>query len=153
MGMVESNEEPLVGEVMSTLPVMVLPSETVERGARVMAEEGIGSLIVVDEEENLLGIVTKTDIVYKVVARGEDPARTLIAAIMTRNPYYIVKTATLREAAEEMGLHNIGHLPVIDPETSKVVGVISKSDILRLAPHYMTLVYVSRPPSVGEESE
>lgn len=146
----ENSEEPSVGEVMSTPPIMILPTETVEQGARIMAEEGIGSLIVVDENESLIGIVTKTDIVYKVVARGEDPSRTLIASIMTRNPYYILKTATLREAAEEMGIHNIGHLPVIDPETSKVVGVISKSDILRLAPHYMTLVYLTRPRERGE---
>ncbi|MEB3844550.1 MAG: CBS domain-containing protein [Desulfurococcales archaeon] len=137
------SEEPSVDVVMSTPPILVGTTISVAEGARIMARENVGSLIIVDENDSLIGIVTKTDIVYKVVAEGRNPSTTMLGEIMTRNPYYIFRDASLREAAELMGDKRIGHLPVVDPETMKVVGVISKSDILRIAPHYIELVYVT----------
>ncbi len=137
------SEEPetLCGEVMSTPPIKAMPMQTVLEGAKIMAENNIGSLIIVDEQDSLLGIVTKTDIIVNVVAKGLDASKVKLADIMSKNPYYVFRNTTLREAAEMMGSYNIGHLPVLDPETYKVVGVISKRDIIRLAPHYIDLVY------------
>ncbi len=150
MKKMSEERELLCDEVMSTPPIKALPLQSVLEGAKIMAEEGIGSLIIVDESDSLLGIVTKTDIIVNVVAKGLDASKVKLGEIMVSNPYYVFRNTTLREAAEMMGAYNIGHLPVLDPETYKVVGIISKRDIIRLAPHYIDLVYF-RGQGRGEE--
>lgn len=137
-------EEPLLEDVMRTPVVTMTPMETVRRAAEEMSSRGIGSIVIVDSRDMLLGIVTKTDIVAKVVAKGLDPSMVKLGDIMTENPYYMFSDAPLREAAELMGAKGIGHLPVLDPETRRIVGIITKSDILKIAPHYIDLVYTLR---------
>ena len=144
-------DEVTCGDIMRTPVVTASEVETVEAVARRMRDEGVGSVVIVDEHMMLLGIVTKTDIVYKVVAEGKDPSTVMVGQIMVRNPYYVYKDTSLREAAELMGLYGIGHLPVLDSD-NKVVGVISKTDIIRIAPDYITTAYaLLRHPSGGEE--
>ncbi len=138
------SEEPLLVDVMKTPVLKMPPMESVRRAAEEMTNWRVGSVIIVDSRDRLLGIVTKTDIVAKVVARGLDPQSMKLADIMTSNPYYMFSDAPLREAAELMGSKGIGHLPILDPETRRIVGIISKSDILRIAPHYMTIILAKR---------
>jgi len=135
------SEEPILEDVMKTPVFTMLPMEPVRRAAEEMTSRGIGSVIVVDSRGRLLGIVTKTDIIRGVVARGLDPGKVKLGDIMTENPYYMYSDAPLSEAAELMGSKGIGHLPILDPDTNKIVGIISKSDILKMAPHYIELVY------------
>ncbi|MEB2837396.1 MAG: CBS domain-containing protein [Desulfurococcales archaeon] len=130
-----------VEDVMSSPPITISPRATVYQAARLMADSDIGSLIVVDENGSLLGIVTERDIVRKVVARALDPREVLIEEIMTRNPYYVTTDDSIVRAAEVMGEHGIGHLPVLDPESLKVVGMISKRDIVRIAPDLLITAY------------
>jgi len=135
-------EELLCRDIMSAPPVTASVFTTAVEGARIMADKGVGSLIIVDDNESLLGIVTKTDLVKGVVAKGLHPAKVTLGDIMTRNPYYVFDNTPVIEAAEKMGTYGIGHLPVLDHESYKVVGVISMRDILRIAPHYMEKVYM-----------
>ena len=138
------SEEPLLEDVMTTPVFTMLPMETVRRAAEEMTSRGIGSVIIVDSRGRLLGIVTKTDIVKHVVAKGLDPSKVKLSDVMTENPYYMFSDAPLREAAQLMGSKGIGHLPILDPETNKIVGIITKSDILKIAPQYIDLVYALR---------
>jgi CBS domain-containing protein len=133
--------EPLVRDIMHTPPVKVTPITPVNEAAQIMMDKGVGSLIIVDDNDNLIGIVTKTDIVREVVAKGLS-RNVPVGNIMTKNPYFVLEDYTVKEAAELMGTHNIGHLPVLSRNNMKPVGMISKRDIIRLAPHYITLVYV-----------
>jgi len=137
-------EELLCRDIMSSPPVTASPFETVGEGARIMTEKGVGSLVIVDDKDSLLGIVTKTDFVKKVVAKDLSPREVTLGDIMTRNPYYVFDNSPVLEAAEIMGAYGIGHLPVLDHETYKVVGVVSMRDILRIAPHYMEKVYMMK---------
>ncbi len=138
-------EEPVTdeltcGDIMRTPVVKARMSTTVMELARMMKEERVGSVVIVDDRDVLLGIVTKTDIVY-LVAEGRDPRYVAAEHIMKREPFFVYKDTPVREAAELMGYYDIGHLPVLDRETSKVVGMISKSDIIKLAPDYMMMAY------------
>ncbi len=147
-----SVEEVLCGDIMSTPPITGSPTMNAQEAAEVMVRNNVGSIIIVDENGYLLGIVTKTDLVKGVVAKGKDPARVRLQDIMTKNPIYVTEDTSVREAAEIMGSSGIGHLPVLDPNNHKVVGVISMRDIVRLAPHYIELVflYKSREQSQAE---
>lgn len=130
-----------VRDVMSTPVFKSLPVMSVKEAARIMIDNRIGSIVVVNERDVLLGIVTRTDIIREVVAKGRDPEATRIGDIMTRNPYFVYTDDPLEKAAEIMGAYGIGHLPVLDPESRRPVGMVSLRDIVKLAPDYIKLIY------------
>ena len=55
-----------------------------------------------------------------------------VERIMTRNPITISPDETIRSAAQLMLQHKIGGLPVVEPTTGKLVGIITESDIFRI---------------------
>jgi len=137
----------LVRDVMSTPVIYIHPFHTVREAAAIMVEKNVGSLVVVDDAGRLIGIVTRTDILRHVVAKGLNPDKVTISEVMTRNPIYVLSDTPLEEAARLMGSKGIGHLPVLDSKTFKPIGMISKRDILKIAPHYIVLVYTLRRES------
>ncbi len=127
----------LVRDVMSTPVLKVLPMVTVREGAEMMLNRRVGSLVVVTQTDSLIGIVTKSDIIARVVAKGLNPDEVRVGDIMTRNPIYIFADDSIERAVDLMSSHRIGHLPVLDPETNKPIGMLSKWDIVRLSPEYI----------------
>ncbi len=127
----------LVRDVMSTPVLKVLPMVTVREGAEMMVNRRVGSLVVVTQTDSLIGIVTKSDIIARVVAKGLNPDEVRVGDIMTRNPIYIFADDSIERAVDLMSSHRIGHLPVLDPETNKPIGMLSKWDIVRLSPEYI----------------
>lgn len=118
-----------VGEIVSRHVVSVKPSMTVREASAIMREHRIGSVLVMDESENLLGILTERDIVYRVVAEGKDP-ETLVEEVMTRDIITVREDATLAEAARMMLGFGVRHLPVVD-RSGRVIGVISLRDLAK----------------------
>jgi len=118
-----------VGDLLGRNVVSIKPSSTVAEAARLMRDNRVGSVLVLDESERLVGILTERDIVYKVVAEGKDP-ETLVEEVMTRDILTIREEATIAEAARLMIGMNIRHLPVVDAR-GRVVGVISLRDLAR----------------------
>ena len=134
-------EQLKVSDIMTTDVVTARPDETIVEVARKMAENKIGSVIVVNDTGVIIGIVTEGDIVRRVVARGLDPSQTVVETIMTRNPVTIYEDATLSDAAELMKRKGIGHLPVVN-ENGRLVGIITRSDIVRIAPSLISVLYL-----------
>ncbi len=60
-------EEATVEEVMSRPPVTIRGDEDVDKAARLMTEMGIGGVPVIDPENNLTGIITKTDVAKALI--------------------------------------------------------------------------------------
>ncbi|HIQ24053.1 MAG TPA: CBS domain-containing protein [Pyrodictium delaneyi] len=143
-------EELRISDVMTVNVITSRPDETVVDAARKMAENDVGSVVVVDDKGTIIGIVTEGDIVRRVVARGLDPSKTLVGDIMTRNPVTIYEDATLAAAAEYMREKGIGHLPVVN-EHGRLVGIISRSDIVRLAPGLIEVLYLRRGGGRAQE--
>lgn len=142
----------LVRDVMSTPLIYVYAFHSVREAAAIMVEKGVGSVVVLDEAGMLMGIMTRTDILKHVVAKGLNPDNVKVGDIMTRNPLYVLADTPLEEAARLMGSRGVGHLPVLDPKTFKPIGMISKRDVLRIAPHYITMVYALRIESASSQS-
>lgn len=81
---------------------------------------------VIDETENLLGVVTQRDLYNPHTA----PERQ-VHEVLTRSPVLIYEENSLREAADLMVREDVGRLPVVAREDeSKVVGIITRSDLL-----------------------
>jgi CBS domain-containing protein len=97
--------------------------------AEMMAEAGIGFLVVVDAGDPV-GVLTDRDIVVRAVARGRHHATA--ADVMTRHPACVRDRATVTEAAQLMADRQCRRLAVID-DAGKIVGVLSLDDLLRVA--------------------
>ena len=109
-------------------PVLVSagPNETVCDGAKRMAENCCGCILVM-EDERLLGIFTERDLLVRVVAQGLEPARTKLRDIMTTDLETIDAEEPVEEAIRRMDEGGFRHLPVVDGE--RVLGVVSPRDI------------------------
>ncbi|MET1128376.1 MAG: CBS domain-containing protein [Thermoproteota archaeon] len=134
-------EEVLVSDIMTSQVVTAKPEESIVDAAKKMAENGVGSLVIVDDKGYVLGIITEGDIVRRVVAAGKDPASIRVGEVMTTNPVTIFEDATIAAAAELMKRKNIGHLPVVS-SSGRLVGIVSRTDIVRIAPSFIELLWL-----------
>jgi CBS domain-containing protein len=98
------------------------PETTVRRAATLMAKKNVGAVMVV-VDGRLAGIFTERDVVFRVVARGLDPAATRIADVMTRRPRTVGPDATFGRALLLMHDHGFRHLPVV--EDGVPIGIVS----------------------------
>ena len=111
--------------------VMITDVKTIEKGSTVkdaaqkMTEFRIGSLIVVDPNGKMVGIITERDILL-VVSSGKN-VDTLIDDVMTKQVYYVKPEDDVRDAADIMIKNKVKKLPVISG--SALVGIITMTDI------------------------
>ncbi|MCS7106552.1 MAG: CBS domain-containing protein [Acidilobaceae archaeon] len=114
----------LVSELLRREPVKVSPLHSIAEASRVMVENKVGSVLVV-EGERLVGIFTERDLLRAVAAGA--PLDSPVQAFMSRNLITVSPRDTVYRAIELMTTHNIRHLPVV--EGDKLVGVISIRDV------------------------
>ena len=106
----------------------IAPEATVAEAVSVLAEKGIGSLLVM-KEGGLCGIVTERDYARKVVAGGLSSEDTSVAEIMTADVFTTGAEQNIDECMMLMTEKRIRHLPVVDGE--RVVGLISIGDLMK----------------------
>ncbi|BAD85225.1 hypothetical protein, conserved, containing CBS domains [Thermococcus kodakarensis KOD1] len=105
----------------------VKPDDTVKRAGEVMVEFDIGSLVVVDENGDVVGFLTKGDIIRRMVIPGL-PNTTPVKEIMTKDLVTVPSTAPLGEVLDLLSKKGIKH--VLVEEEGKIVGIFSISDLL-----------------------
>ncbi len=101
---------------------------SVREAGRYMIEQGVGSVLVM-EDEKLLGIFTERDALKTFVAARRNPDQTNIADVMTGDLQTISPNASPEEALQCMTEGKFRHMPVVDG-TGKVLGVISQRDLV-----------------------
>jgi CBS domain-containing protein len=116
-----------VARLMSTDLETVGPDTLVEDAAGQMQDGGVSSLVVVDDDGHLLGILTTTDFV-DIVARSKPKAQTTVERYMTTDVVTTDAQASIREVADIMLEHGFHHLPVVDDDEG-VIGIISTTDL------------------------
>ena len=97
--------------------------------ARLMGENSVGSLVIVDEDGRLEGILTWRDIIGAVADHPNEFSRRRASDLMTRDVVTIDEATTLSEADERMLANFVHHLPVL--RRGHVIGVITVGDVLR----------------------
>lgn len=131
----EMIEQQKVAMIMSK-PLLIEATATIEEAIVSLFECDSGSLIVVDQQHSLKGIVSRKDLL-RFLINGSSDFTTPIALMMTRMPNVITAfdDDTIIDAARLLQYHEIDSLPVVRKEdTSKVVGKLSKTNILN---HYL----------------
>jgi len=117
-----------VGDAMSS-PVITVDGETsVRDSATTMTEKGIGSLIVLRDGKPV-GIVTKRDMIRRVVSKCKDPCATKIGEIMTSPIITTSKDVGILSAMRKMREHQISQMLVLDGD--KMAGIISERDLIK----------------------
>ncbi len=107
----------------------IVPSATVYDAIAMMAEKGIGALLVM-EEGRLLGIISERDYTRKVILLGRHSQETHVEEIMTRDVVTASPAHTVEEAMRIMTECRIRHLPIV-VDDGVVTGVLSIGDLVK----------------------
>jgi CBS domain-containing protein len=130
-----------VSDAMTTEVVTVGPGTSLKEAARLLAENHISGLPVLDAAGAVVGVLTETDIVARQTGRparkrrllGSDSSEfepaTVAGEAMSAPPITIPPSAPLASAAWIMTRHDVNRLPVVAGDV--LVGVISRGDIVR----------------------
>ena len=104
------------------------PDATVFEALSLMAEKGIGAILVFDED-NLVGIFSERDYARKVILKGRSSSNTVVGEIMTKKVLVVHPNQTMNDCMALMTDKHIRHLPVM--EDNSVIGIISIGDVVK----------------------
>src|ERR1700733_7307375 len=110
---------------MTEATVSETPADSLRSAAERMWRQQTGSLLIT-EGGTLTGIITERD-VMRAGALGADPDRCSVDEVMTDEVFTVPPDMPLQEAAREMAVRWIRHLPIV--ENGQIVGVVSMRDV------------------------
>jgi len=118
-------------DIMSRNPTCVTPDTTLVDAARLMKDENIGVIPVVESESSrrLVGVLTDRDIAVRAVAEGRDGVTTSVGHIMTSDVRTSSTTDSVNDVMELMGREQVRRIPIVD-DRGALVGIISQADIV-----------------------
>lgn len=122
-----------MGDLVQPAP-LVSRTTSIQQTAYQITQTGSHTALIV-EESQLCGIVTDQNFRARVIAVGHDPQQA-IDTIMTAHPITLPPNAPALEAMLLMANHNIRHIPVVDPYTRQILGVVTATDLLRNQTHH-----------------
>ena len=115
-----------VSQVMRTKLETVNQSRTAQEASKKMRDKRVSSLVVIDEEEAPIGIVTERDLVRQVCSKDISSNNIIIHHIMSSPIVTIDVNASIEEAAEKMIQKKVRHLLIVDE--NRLSGIITPSD-------------------------
>ena len=129
---------PLKAENVMTTEVAVMnESASVKKAAEVMAQEGVGAIIVTVEGK-AIGIVTERDILTRIVVEDKNARKTKLEEIMSSPLVTIEPSTDLEEAARLMFERKIKNLPVVHKK--RLIGLINLQDICLFQPEILKIL-------------
>lgn len=140
-----------VADIMQPRPETVGPKTSLDEIARVMRDQKIGSVPVI-ENESIIGIVTDRDLATRCVAEGYWPDERCAADIMSAPVTCCRSDATVETAAALFERHQVRRLPIVDEDTA-LVGMLSISDLVRCGEATLALRALKATVTHIEESD
>jgi len=109
--------------------IVVGPEETVAECARVLARHRIGAVLVVDQDGEVLGVLSERDIVRALAADGGACLLAPSADLMTRNVVFCRPEDSITDVMQAMTARRIRHLPV--EQDGELAGIVSIGDVVK----------------------
>ncbi|MFO7190058.1 MAG: CBS domain-containing protein [Pseudomonadota bacterium] len=122
----------IIGEICNPVVVVVHKNMSIADAARLMREQHVGSLVVVeetDEGQRVEGILTDRDIVLSVVACDLDPNVVTVGDVILDTPVTIRADESVADALHCMRRHGVRRLPVVT-ERGILIGIVTVDDVL-----------------------
>ena len=124
----------LVRDLMRKNPYTVAESASIQDTARIMNDKKVSSLVILDEDNNPVGLVTERDLVRKVCINDLPTNRVTNKEIMSSPLITIDSESSATTATDLMLKNNVRHLLVIDNESkenNQPIGIITPLDLVR----------------------
>lgn len=134
---------PTARELMSSPVRTIRPDTTVGEAQRILLRYGHSGLSVVDEHDQLVGIISRRDL---DLALHHGFAHAPVKGYMSRNLKTIAPDTLLPEIESLMVTYDVGRLPVL--ENGQLLGIVTRTDVLRQIHQERGL----QPPTTGERS-
>jgi CBS domain-containing protein len=107
--------------------------------ARRMRDRNVGTLMVVDERNQPMGLLSDRDLVMRIIAQERDPARTPVAEVMTAMPMTILESSSIESVLGHMRTGHFRRMPVVNG-SGALVGIVTLDDILTLLAEEFSMV-------------
>lgn len=144
-----------VADIMTRDPVTVKPETALKDAIKILVNHNISGLPVVDNQDKLVGVVSESDILWQEtgvetplyitlldsIIYLQNPARherevhkalgQTVGEVMSDRPITITAQKSVKTAAQLMHDRRVRRLPVVNEESGKLIGVITRSDIVR----------------------
>ena len=128
-----------LGELAMRHPVVCTPDMPLRDAVRLMHEQQVGSIVVIDPQRYPVGIFTRRDL-RQVVAAADADLGAPINQHMTAKPFYLSPQASAFDAAMAMTERHIAHVCLVDNQ--RLCGVVSERDLFSL--QRVDLVHLAR---------
>lgn len=112
-----------------TAVVTIRPEATIHEAVTMLVNHRIGSLVVLDEQRRVMGIITERDILRECAARSDQIKQTRVQDVMTTNLIIGVPDDEISYVMGIMTHNRIRHLPIMDGE--RLAGIISIGDVVK----------------------
>lgn len=116
--------------IIKKVPLSVTPDTPIRKVIELMAAGSIGSMVIVDDTQQPVGIFTQSDVLKRIVLTGvnlDDPIR----RVMSESPYTLPVAANAYDAVLAMTMHGVRQVLAVD-EGGRLQGVISERDLFTL---------------------
>jgi CBS domain-containing protein len=115
-------------DIMTANPRYCSARDSLQGVARIMREEDVGELPVVDEQKKLVGVITDRDIVVRCVAEGESPDTCVVDAYMTAPAVSLGEDASVEDVAHAMAREAVRRIPITNKE-GRLCGMVAQADL------------------------
>jgi CBS domain-containing protein len=140
-----------VKDFMEAPPIIVTEETTIDQAASIMWEKRIGSVIVVDKEGKMAGIITASDIIF-AVTKSLVGRQVPVSSIMSKTSIMAIPNESVLTAVERMMNENVRHLPVIE-KNGTPVGIISTRDTMTIFAPLLKLVFRPKKPTARKAAK
>ena len=136
-------------EQLNLEPPIEIPSDTpIFEAMDKMGDNGFGCILVADGGK-LVGIFTERDVLLKISISDVDESQT-VDEFMTKEPDTLRVTHTISDAVREMSSRGYRHLPIMDEENSKCVGILTAKRIVKYVVEFIPEQVYNLPPSLDQ---
>ena len=107
----------------------VSPHETVAQAAALLHDRKVGAMVVVNQNDAVVGILSERDVVRVVAQQGPQGLAMSVSSCMTRDVIFALPSESVDALMERMTDRRVRHLPVLDG--ARLVGIVSIGDLVK----------------------
>jgi CBS domain-containing protein len=122
----------LVGQILKEKGDLVFtasPQETIGAAAALLVSRRVGAMVIVDDADKVVGILSERDIVRVVAEKGGDGLAEPLSSCMTRDVLFADPGETVDALLGRMTDRRVRHLPVL--KDKRLVGIVSIGDLVK----------------------